>query len=247
MGGTVDDSRVHHLSGAGGAGVVEGREQADDQVERTAGVVAEQVRGEGGRPVGVGRSCGGRRGDGRRCDEAEDAGHRRVPDVVPGPGGQRPVLPPAGHPPVDQRRIAGQTGVRPDPEPLGDPRPVPLDQQIGAGDQVEHLPRPLGGLEVDDHRTLVAVGDVVHRLDAERRRLGTVHPDHVGAEIAQQHRGERSGSDPGEFDHPDPGQRPSRTITRTTARTNATNAVHTAVTHGRHGPSEDRRSLTVKL
>lgn len=81
------------------------------------------------------------------------------------------------------------------------------------------------------------------RLDAERRGLGAVHPDHVGAEVAQQHRGERSGADPGEFDHPDPGQRPART----TARADATAAAHTAVTHGRHGPSEDRRSLTVKL
>ena len=51
VGGAVDDGRVHDLAGAGRAGVVEGGEDADDEVERAARVVAEQVGGGGRRAV----------------------------------------------------------------------------------------------------------------------------------------------------------------------------------------------------
>lgn len=189
MGGAVDDRRVHDLArAAGGPGVLEGGEDADDEVERAARVVADQIGGDGGRLAGL-------------ADHGEGAGEGDVRDVVPGPFGERPVLAPAGHPPVHDPRVAGQAGVGADTEALGDARPVALDQDVGAFDQVQDAVRAVLGLEVDEYRAFVAVGEVVRGVDAEPRAAGPVDPDDVGAEVGQQHRGERAGSDTRQLDH----------------------------------------------
>ena len=73
-----------------------------------------------------------------------------VVDVVAGPRCQRPVLAPAGHPAVDQPGVAGVAVVRTDPEALGDTGPEPLEQNVGALDQAEHVGSPSRVLEVDD-------------------------------------------------------------------------------------------------
>src|ERR1039457_5818377 len=44
------------------------------------------------------------------ADRVQRAGHRDVVDVVPGGRGQRPVLPPARHPRVDQPGVALEAG-----------------------------------------------------------------------------------------------------------------------------------------
>ena len=54
MRGAVDDRRVHYLPGAvRRSGVLERGEHADDEVERAARVVTEQIGREGGRLVGL--------------------------------------------------------------------------------------------------------------------------------------------------------------------------------------------------
>src|SRR5690606_34955616 len=94
VGGAVDDGGVDDLAGAGGPRVVQGGEDAEGQVEGAARVVAEQV-GRGGRgAVGV-------------ADHAEGAGEGDVGDVVARAVGEGAVLAPAGHPAVDQARVAG--------------------------------------------------------------------------------------------------------------------------------------------
>lgn len=192
MGGTVDDGRVHDLApAAGGAGVLEGGEHTDDEIERAARVVADEIGRDGGRLAGL-------------ADHGEGAGERDVGDVVVGPLGERPVLAPAGHPPVDEPRIAGQRRVGTDTEAFGDARPVALDQDVGALDQIEHPGGSVLGLEVDEHGAFVAVGEVVRGVDAQPRTAGPVDPDDVGAEVGQEHRGERAGSDACQFDHPHP-------------------------------------------
>lgn len=80
MSGAVHDGRVDHLAGSALAGVVQRGEQSDHEVERAARVVAEQVRGDGRRPVGL-------------ADQAEHARHRGVADVVAGPGASGPSWP----------------------------------------------------------------------------------------------------------------------------------------------------------
>lgn len=195
MGGAVDDRRVHDLArAAGGAGVLEGGEDADDEVQRAARVVPEQVGRDGGRLV-------------RLPDHGEGAGEGDVGDVVPGPLGQRTVLAPACHPPVDEAWIARQAGVGADPQPLRDARPVALDQDVGASGQVQDRVRAALGLEVDEDGALVAVGEVVGRIDAEPGAAGPVDPHHVGAQIGQEHRGERTGPDARQLDHPYSGER----------------------------------------
>lgn len=193
MGGAVDDGRVHDLPGAALACVVEGGEDADDEVERAARVVAEEVRGDGGGLVGS-------------ADHAEGAGERDVGDVVPCAVGERAVLAPAGHPPVDEFRIAGVTGLGADAEAFRDAGPVALDQDVGPFGQVEDPGRAALGLEVDDHGPLVAVGDVVGRIDREAGAVGAVHPHDVRSQVGQQHGGERAGSDARQFDDTHPGE-----------------------------------------
>ena len=80
-----------------------------------------------------------------------------------GATGQRAILAPAGHPPVDQRRVLGETRSRPDAEALGHPRPESFDQRIGALHQSKHDLRPLLVLEVDLDRALAATQEVVSR------------------------------------------------------------------------------------
>ena len=72
-----------------------------------------------------------------RC-AAERAGDGDVVDVVPGARRQRALLAPAGHPAVDERRVAGEAVLRPDAEPLGDAGTEALDEDVGPADQVEH-------------------------------------------------------------------------------------------------------------
>lgn len=174
--------------------MLEGREDADDQVEGAARAVPDEVGGDGRRLV-------------RRADHAEDARDGDVADVVPGPLGQRAVLTPAGHPAVDQRRVAGQAGVGADTEPLGDAGAQPLDEDVGALGEVEHDLRAPRGLEVDGHRALVAVGDVVGRVDAQTGAGRAIDAHHVGAEVGEHHRRVRAGADACQFHDPHPGER----------------------------------------
>ena len=119
--------------------------------------------------------------------------------------GVRAVLAPPGHPPEHQLRVAGEALVGPDAEALHHARPEPLDQRVGALDEVEQRGDAVGVLEVD--------GDVAPAAAARRRRagvvgrraahrLGAVDADDVGAHVGEQHRGERAGPDAGDLDDP---------------------------------------------
>ncbi|MQY14702.1 hypothetical protein SRB5_48780 [Streptomyces sp. RB5] len=198
MRGAVHDGGVHGLALAGRAGVVEGGEDADDEVEGAPGVVAEEVGGDRGRAAGG-------------ADHAEGAGDGDVADVVAGGGREGAVLAPAGHPPVHQPGVAGAAVVGADAQPLGDAGAVALDQDVGPLHEVEDGGLPVRVLEVEEDGSLVAVGQVVLRGDAQPRPAGTVDAYDVGPEVGEEHRGEGTGSDSGELHHPD-------TVQRTCAR-----------------------------
>ncbi len=187
MGSAVHDGRVDDLAGAGGTGVLEGGEDPDDEVERAARVVPDQVRGDG-------------RGLARVADHAQRPGDGDVRDVVPGGVGERALLAPAGHPPVDELRVEGVARGGADAEPLGDPGAEALDQDVGALDEVENAGGAVGGLEVDQNGALAAVGDVVGRVDGEPAATRPVHADDVRAEVGEEHGGERSRADARQFD-----------------------------------------------
>ena len=80
-----------------------GGEHADDEVERAAAEVADEVDRHLRRPAGP-------------ADRVQRAGEGDVADVVPGGVGERAVLAPAGHPAVDEARVAAR-GSRPGPSP----------------------------------------------------------------------------------------------------------------------------------
>ncbi|CAI4175040.1 hypothetical protein CCOS2040_28540 [Streptomyces albidoflavus] len=190
VGRAVHDGGVDHLAGAVGAGVVEGGEDAGDEVEGAARVVADQVGGDGRGCVGL-------------ADQAEGTGDGDVADVVSGAVGERAFLAPAGHPAVDQARVAGEAGVGADAKAFGDAGAVSLDEDVGALHQVQDAGGAVLGLEVDQDGALVAVGEVQGRVDAEAGAAGAVDTDHVGAEVGEEHRGERARADARQFHHPD--------------------------------------------
>ncbi len=67
-------------------------------------------------------------------------GQRDVVHVVSGAAGERPVLPPAGHPRVHQGRIDRVAVVRPQAEALGDTGPHALEEDLrGAGQPQHHV------------------------------------------------------------------------------------------------------------
>ena len=105
----------------------------------------------------------------------ERAGERDVVDVVAGRVRERAVLAPAGHPPVDQPRVAGEALVGTEPEPLGDAGPEALDERVGLLDQPQHALDAVGVLQVDadrsgDPRSTSRVGFArVRPLDRPRR------------------------------------------------------------------------------
>jgi hypothetical protein len=127
------------------------------------------------------------------------AGQRDIGDVVPGLLGHRPVLAPARHPPVDELRVAREAFRRPEAQPLGHPRAVPLDQHVGRGRQVERRRHRLRALEVQNHRFLAAA-EHIEPLGARRfPRRRAVHPDDLGTEVREDHPGERPRAEPGEL------------------------------------------------
>ena len=135
----------------------------------------------------------------RLADGVQGAGQGDVVHVVSGGGGQRPVLPPAGHPPVDGLWVAGEHLLGADAESLGHARPEALEQPVGGGDQAQDDLGPCGGLEVH--------GDAASR--AEQRPVAdggggvavlAVYADHLRAHVSQHHPRERSGADAGQLD-----------------------------------------------
>jgi hypothetical protein len=123
-GGTVDHRRVDDLSPARALRLKYAADDPESQIKGTAGEVADQVQGRGRRLAAPPESV-------QRADQ------RDVVDVVPRRVRQRPVLPPAGHPAVDETRVAGEAVIGAEAQPLGDAGTEPLDQRVGAFDKAQ--------------------------------------------------------------------------------------------------------------
>ena len=176
-----------HLSLAAQLGLQQGGEDADHQVRRPTTEVADEV----GREVGALRVL---------AHHVQRAGDRDVVHVVTGRLGQRPVLPPAGHPAVDDPLVDLPAVLGPEPEPLGHTGAHALHHDVGLGDQVEHHLRGLGVLEVERDARPAAVEQHA-RPAGEHLPARPLDPDHVGAEVGQDHAGMRPGPDARDLDH----------------------------------------------
>ena len=191
---TMDASTTWPRAGPGGG--QQRADHAEGEHHAAAAHVAEQVhrrhRPVAGPPAVVQR-----------------AGQRDVADVVPGDRREWTVLAPAGHPAVHQRRVDRVAVGRPEPEPLGDARPEPLQQHVGRGHQVEHDLPAVRVLEVDPDGPPAAQQDVRVRAGLVVAHVGgALDPDHVGTGVGEHHRRERAGPDPGQLDHPHPARGP---------------------------------------
>ena len=138
----------------------------------------------------------------------ERARERDVVDVVAGGVGERTVLTPPGHAPVDELRVAGEAHVGPEPEALGHSRPEALDEPVGLLDHPQHRLDALGPLQVDgDAAPTAPVEDEPARPARGGRELGALDPHHLGAHVGEQRPRERTRADAGQLDHLHPVQR----------------------------------------
>ena len=190
----VDHRGVDHLALARPAGLEDGADHAEGEEHAAAAVVADHVQ---------------RRGRGRAdaTEVRERAGERDVVDVVAGGVRHRALLPPAGHAPVDQARVAGEARVGAEPEALGDPGAEALDQRVGLLHQPQHGLDAVRVLEVDADVTPAA------RVEHEPARPGRpadelrpLDPHDLRAHVGQERAGERPRADADQLDHLHPVQ-----------------------------------------
>ncbi len=157
MGRAVDDGGVDDLAAAARAGLEQRGEHADDEVERAAAEVADEVDRHLGWSAGP-------------ADGVQGAGDGDVADVVTGRLRERAVLAPAGHPAVDEPRVAGETVVGAEAEPLGDAGAVALEEDVGLLDEGERGREPVGVLEVEDDGGATAAQQVGLGRQRHRQR-----------------------------------------------------------------------------
>jgi hypothetical protein len=167
---------VNHLAAPRQPTLVQRGENAQGEVDAAPAEVGEQVQRRQRRRVS-------------RAEREDAPGDGGVVDVVARLGGARSRLPPAGGPAVDQAGVGGEQLVRSDAELLGGAGPHSLEEHLGLLDQPQQHRAARGAAQVNADAPVAAGARVVlRRQPGDRRRAaGPVHPDHLGAEIAQQH------------------------------------------------------------
>lgn len=132
-------------------------------------------------------------------DRAEGTRKCDVIDIVARGFRQWAVLAPSGQTAIDECRVAGQTGLRSQPHPFSHSRPKTFDDSIGSLHQTEYQFNAVFLSGVDCDRPLSTIEQVSIR---SRRPGTTVHPidpDHIGAEVSEDHSTERCRTKPGQL------------------------------------------------
>ena len=146
-GDTIGDSGIHHLPLPRLPRLQQCCQYAQQQVHATAAKIADQVeRRHGARVFGA--------------DGVQGTGQGDVIQIVSRRLRQWSLLPPAGHAPVNQARVALQAGPRAQAQFLGDPGAKTFDQHIAAFDQVEHGLHARGLFQIDGDGTSPAAQHV---------------------------------------------------------------------------------------
>ena len=186
----LDHGGIDNLALPGLTSVKHGGEEADGEEHAPSSEVTHQIQRRQGRLGGADRGQGTGQGD--------------VVDVVARPPRQRTVLAPAGHPPVHEGSVPGETLSGADAETLGDPGSEPFDQSVGPLHQPKHDTHSFFVLEVHPDRPLPATHEVVSRrarVPADDR-IGSIHPHHIGAEVGKDHPAEGRRPQGGDLDNP---------------------------------------------
>ena len=116
-----------------------------------------------------------------------------------------PVLAPARHPAEDEPLVSRQADVGAEAEALHHPRPEALDQRIRLLHESQHDLDPGPVLQVEGDGSPPTAEHLAEGVRVAGRR--PVDPDHVGAEVGEQHRPERRRADARELDDPEVGER----------------------------------------
>ena len=183
--GTVDHRRVDDLPSAGASALDQRARDPEREQHPAAGEVAEHVDRRRRLLAGA-------------AQRLERARQRDVVDVVAGGLRVRPVLTPAGQPPVHELRVAGARDVGPDAEPLGDAGPEHLEEGVGLLHQPQQRLDAVGLLQIDGDGLLAAVHGAGRRLRVVDGPGGVdpVDPQHLGPHVGEQHPAERPGPQP---------------------------------------------------
>ena len=164
------------------------------------------------------RHAGLDRGAVRFAGHAHHAGRSLDGDVEATFGATRTVLPESRDRAVDERGLARSEPVPAKAQALHGPGAAVLQQHLGLQHELARDLQVGRLLEVQRDRALAAVeaGEVLAVAAGQRWpgahgvTLGRFDLDHLGAEIGQQHAGERPGGDLAELHHPHARQRPAR-------------------------------------
>jgi len=123
------------------------RAHAQRQIERAAAKIANQIERHRWLAPGIANRV-------QRTAECD------IIDVMACSLRQRPVLPPAGHAPIDETRIARQAHIRPQPQPLHHAGAKPLLQPVGFLHQAQKCLHRRRVLQVQRQRAARAIADI---------------------------------------------------------------------------------------
>jgi hypothetical protein len=146
-----------------------------------------------------------------QAHQAGDGLHHEVVAGIAGTG----AGPEAADRRVDDRGIGGRDRLVVQAEPAQPPGPEVLDHHVGACGELAGDRHVVRVLQVERDGSLVAVdAEEVRRLAVAHRwhpgpgvvAARTLHLDHLGAEVREQHGGVRSGQDAGEVGDQQPAQ-----------------------------------------
>jgi len=187
--GAVDHGRVHHLALAALDRLQQPAHHAEGEEHAPATEISHHVHRRNRTLAGA-------------PEVRQRTGQRDVVDVVARRVGVHARLPPPGHAPEHQARVARQAHVGPDPQTLHHTGTEALDQRVGGLHQLQQRLHALGVFQIDGDVATTALQDVEARRVGCRtaHRLAALDANHLGAHVGQHHRRERTGSDSGDLD-----------------------------------------------
>jgi len=110
---------------------------------------------------------------------------------------------PARHAGEYQCGVAFGADLRAETQPLGDARPEPLHQHVSGLGQAQQRVEPGGVLEVQADRPPAPAQRVDRRAGRRAAAFGPLYPQHVSAEVGQNHTAEWRRRQARDLDDPD--------------------------------------------
>jgi hypothetical protein len=194
--GHVENRAIDHASLAASSGGEDSSDHAKGEAQRAASVAKD-----------------GRWGDWRLSiagGERQEAAESQIIEIVGGDLGERTVLPPACHAPIDEARIALGAFPWAEAKALHHARPIALDQRVSRLDQDQGFRDGFGELQIEGDDPLAAPQRTLGQRPvgiAERRLVRADDCDDLRAQIREHATGKWTGPDPLELDNLQPCKR----------------------------------------